>query len=534
MSLLHAFSTRLSSTRSFALSAFALLAPSVVLMAPSAGAQTVRLKSRFLVGGLNRPVLAITPPGDPGRVFIVEQSGVIKIFRNGAVLPTPFLDLDSIVGGGGGGQESGMLGMAFHPGYATNRRFYVSYTNNSGASVVREYKADPTNPDRAISSSFFIILPPVAHEPTHNAGHIEFGPNGKLYIALGDGTDNAAAQDLGTYLGKMLRVDVDNPPTYVAAGNPFIGSSRPHIWSYGWRNPWRFSFDKQTGDLYAADVGNAMSEEIDFQPAASVGGENYGWRCMEGNLCTGMTGCTCNAPVLRRPIHEYAHNLGCSIIGGYVYRGSQIPDFRGHYLFADFCSNKIWSFKYVSSQVTQFVERTSELDPPGADAIQQISSFGQDANGELFICSLQGKLYRVEADATVCPSPVKYCVRTPNSATAGAVIGWSGTGRLSANDLVLKAWSCPPNQVGFFLYGQGRAQAPYGNGILCVANGWYRTGNVITNAYGIVNLPFDALTAPGNIAPGSVWDFQFWFRDVAGGPPGFDLSDGLEVTFCAN
>ena len=501
-----------------------------LFLAGAAAPVQAGIKSTLVAGGFNRPVLAITPPDDVTRLFVVEQGGVIRLVRQGQLLPTPFLDINPIVGGGGAGDERGLLGLAFHPNYVANRRFYVSYTDNSGASVVREYKTSPTNPDVADSSTFTTIVGPVSRSAAyHNGGCLEFGLDRMLYLSLGDGTQSLSSQSQNTYLGKMLRIDVDNAPSFVPAGNPFAGGNFPLIWSTGWRNPWRFSFDRATGDLYAGDVGDGLWEEIDFQSAVSNGAENYGWPCMEGNHCTSSGGCTCNGPNLRRPIHEYHHSMGCSIVGGYVYRGAAIPALVGHYLYADFCTNKVWSFIYNGSQVSNLTDRTAELDPPGPEAIANIVSFGQDANGELYICTLSGSVYRIDS---TCPEPVNYCVTSPNSAGAGAVMRASGTSSLSNNDLTLRCVGCPRGVNGFFLYGSQRAHQALGNGFLCVGGQLRRLPVIQTNQTGAATWSFDAAGSPANITVGSKWDFQFYFRDVPGGGALFDLSDGLEVTFC--
>jgi hypothetical protein len=252
---------------------------------------------------------------------------------------------------------------------------------------------------------------------------MQFGPkDGYLYIGTGDGGSEGdpgnRSQDPGLLLGKMLRIDVDdgnpytNPPT-----NPFYGPGDPldEIWALGLRNPWRWSFDRLTGDMYIGDVGQDQREEIDFQSAASTGGENYGWRCMEGFRCTGLTGCTCNDPGLTLPIYEYTHSVGCAVMGGYVYRGNAVPDLQGTYFFADYCSNKIWSFRYDGTTVTDFMDRTAELAPGGGLSISSIVSFGEDAWGEMYICdSSGGELFKIVP-------------KTPIASWTNYGTGWPGT-----------------------------------------------------------------------------------------------------------
>jgi glucose/arabinose dehydrogenase len=380
----------------------ALRAPVLCLAALAFGANS--LEAQFgttrVVTGLSRPVYCTAPRGDLARLFILEQwNARILIFRNGALLPTPFLDINAITIGNS--SEAGLLGLAFHPSYDTNGYFYVHYNDNSGNTVIARYTRSTANPDVADPNSRFQIYTATQPFSNHNGGWIEFGRDGYLYIALGDGGSandpGGRAQSLTSPLGKMLRLDVDNPapglPYGIPPSNPFAGNTavRQEIWHYGLRNPWRCSFDRQTGDMYLGDVGQDAWEEIDFQPATSAGGINYGWRCMEALACTGLTGCTCNAATLTRPIHQYSHSVGFSITGGYVYRGCAIPSLNGLYFFADYGTARIWSFRYAGGTLTELTERTTQLRPPtGQGTIASISSFGEDGLGELYICDLNG------------------------------------------------------------------------------------------------------------------------------------------------
>jgi len=357
---------------------------------------------------LSSPVFVTHAPGDFQRLFLVEQTGRIKILKNEVVLPTPFLNLDPISSSGG---ERGLLGLAFHPDYARNGFFFVDYTDNNGDTVVARYRvsADPDIADPASATQMLWIDQPASN---HNGGWIAFGPDGYLYMATGDGggafdSDNNAQTISGNLLGKLLRIDVDGDDfpddaarNYaVPPDNPFVGVvGDDEVWAYGLRNPWRCAFDRLTGELYIADVGQDTWEEIDFQAAGAGAGRNYGWRCMEAFSCTGRTGCTCDDPSLTLPIHEYIHGgapFRCSITGGEVYRGCAIPDLHGTYFFADFCSDQIWSFQVVDGTVTEFMDRTAELAPGGGLGISDISSFGTDAAGELYICDLSGEVFKI-------------------------------------------------------------------------------------------------------------------------------------------
>jgi len=354
-----------------------------------------------VASGLSSPVFVTSPSGDMQRVFIVEQPGRIMILKNGEVLPAPFMDISERVSFGG---ERGLLGLAFHPDYDNNDYFYVNYTNNSGNTVVSRFGATG-DPDIADPNSEFILLTITQPFSNHNGGMIAFGPSdGYLYIGMGDGGSGGdpgnRAQNDGLLLGKMLRIDVDGGVPYgIPPDNPFIGPGNPldEIWAKGLRNPWRFSFDRSTHDLYIADVGQNIWEEVDFQPSTSPGGENYGWRLMEGNHCYNPSE-NCDPGGLTYPIYEYSHGgspFRCSVTGGYVYRGSAIPDLQGRYFFADYCSAQIWSFLYDGNNVTELIDRTAELAPGEGLSIDDISSFGEDAFGELYIVDIGGEVFKI-------------------------------------------------------------------------------------------------------------------------------------------
>jgi glucose/arabinose dehydrogenase len=369
------------------------------------------IKATLFVNGLSSPTDFAAPPGDSTRVFITEQSTArVRLVLNGVLQATPFLNIGSIVGSG---SERGLLGIAFHPNYASNRQFYVSYTDNSGRSVVRQYLRDAGNPNIADAGSAVTIVGPLTQPfSNHNGGGIEFGPDGMLYYGLGDGGSandpGNRSQNLTNILGKMLRLDVDGVSPYVPVDNPYIGAPLDptnviddRIWARGLRNPWRFSFDRATGDLYIGDVGQNAREEIDIQLASSTGAENYGWRCMEADLCTGLSGCTCFAASLTDPIFTVSLTAGnCSVTGGHVYRGSAIPGLQGRYFFGDYCSGRVWSIRYDSATGTAvgFTTHSGALAIPG---VENISSFGEDADGELYIVDQNGgEIWKIEHDCT--------------------------------------------------------------------------------------------------------------------------------------
>ena len=356
---------------------------------PPDGAEPVALEQ--VASGLSFPLYLTAPVGDP-RLFIVEKGGRIRIVKDGALLPTPFLDISGQVSGG---NEQGLLGLAFHPQYATNGRFVVHYTDPAGDTRVSGFRVSG-NPDVADPASEVSIL--TADQPfsNHNGGQVLFGPDGFLYVMLGDGgasgDPGSRAQSLADLLGSILRIDPLEAGGYVVpADNPFTqtAGARPEIWSYGLRNPWRVAFDPSNGDLYIADVGERQWEEVDVSSSADGAGKglNFGWNIMEGPDCFG--GSSCDQEGLQLPVLSYDHGEGCSITGGLVYRGAAIPALQGHYFYSDFCSGWVRSFRYESgSAVDQFQWPT--LAPGGG-----VPSFGEDAAGELYVMSADGAVYRI-------------------------------------------------------------------------------------------------------------------------------------------
>jgi glucose/arabinose dehydrogenase len=345
-----------------------------------------------VASGLSFPLYLTAPPGDLARLFVVEKTGAIRIVKDGALLPDPFLDLSTQVSSG---SEQGLLGMAFDPDYATTGRFVVHYTDLGGNTAVFRFTVS-ADPDRADPASGQVILTAAQPFENHNGGQVTFGPDGMLYLGLGDGGSGGdpgnRGQDLTDLLGSILRVDIRTADPYsVPPDNPFIAQpgARPEIWSYGLRNPWRFSFDRANGDLYIADVGQSQFEEIDVSPAAGGGGTgvNYGWSIMEGLHCFHDAGC--DQTGLSLPVLEYDHSDGCSVTGGYVYRGSAIPAIQGHYFYADLCRGWVRSFRYAGGVATE------QTDWPALASTGTIVSFGEDAAGELYILEAGGRVLKV-------------------------------------------------------------------------------------------------------------------------------------------
>ncbi|MCB0077346.1 MAG: PQQ-dependent sugar dehydrogenase [Anaerolineales bacterium] len=364
--------------------------------APDAQAQGVSwptVELELVTSDISAPTYVTAPADGSGRLFIVQQNGLIRIFQNGAMLNTPFLNVSTLISTG---SERGLLSMAFAPDYAENGRFYINYTNSAGDTVVARYlvSADPNVADPASAQ---IILTVDQDFSNHNGGQLQFGPDGYLYIGMGDGGSggdpNNRAQDPQQLLGKMLRINVEagNPATYtIPASNPFVGSSNTldEIWALGVRNPWRFSFDRATGDLYIADVGQNIWEEVNVQPANSGGGENWGWRCYEATHAFNLTGCQ-GPSAYDFPVLEYNHSGGrCSVTGGYVAREGAPTSMHGFYFFADFCSGEIWAAREVAGTWQQELMLDTALN---------ITTFGEDEAGDLYVAG-SGQLFRLSAE----------------------------------------------------------------------------------------------------------------------------------------
>ena len=373
---------------------FASSGPAAAVLAAPGDAH-IRLGLR--ASGLTKPVYVTSARDGTGRMFIVEQTGRIKILKNGHILAPPFLSLAGKVSGGG---EQGLLGLAFHPSFKMNRKLYVDYTNLSGNTVIAEYKVSATNPNVVNPSSKRVILKISQPYDNHNGGMLAFGPDGYLYVGMGDGGGTGdpgnRAQNTATLLGKMLRIDVNGTTAAhnyrIPSSNPYVGvAGADEIWQIGLRNPWRWSFDRATGDLWIGDVGQNGYEEVDHAVRTGSGagrGVNWGWKLMEGTHCySPSSGCNTTGKTL--PLLDYDHSGGqCAVTGGYVYRGTAIPALVGGYVFGDFCTGEIW---VVPANATSPADKVLLLDTN-----LSISSFGENASNELLVTDLGGRVYRVE------------------------------------------------------------------------------------------------------------------------------------------
>ena len=350
--------------------------------------QRVRLELRPVAFGFDQPLGAVSAFDGSGRLFVVEQTGAIRIVRGGEVAPDPFLDISALISAGG---ERGLLGLAFHPRFESNRRLYINYTDTLGDTVVAELRASASDPDRADPTTMRVLLRIDQPFPNHNGGHVAFGPDGYLYIASGDGGSAGDplgnGQDTSSLLGKLLRIDVDaaggGRPYGIPEDNPFAdGGGAPEVWAYGLRNPWRFSFDEPAGKLWVADVGQDAVEEVNRAPAKR-GGLNYGWNVMEGERCFEPPE-GCEQAGLELPVTSYTHAEGCSVTGGYVYRGERFPALYGGYFFADYCSGYLWGLAAGARRGTPAVRLL--------ESGRAIASFGVDERGELYVVDHGGEL----------------------------------------------------------------------------------------------------------------------------------------------
>lgn len=391
------------------------LGTALVWASASDKVQAQAIDTQLVIGGLAAPLFVTGAPGED-RLFVLEQNTArIQIISGGAVVST-FLDINPLASSGG---ERGLLGLAFHPDYVNNGYFYVNYTNNAGATVIARYKRLTANTaDPASAVILLTIAQPFAN---HNGGCLRFGPDGYLYIGMGDGGSandpNCNAQNNNSLLGKILRIDVDTvditgtygiPPT-----NPFVGVAgvRPEIFQTGQRNPWRFSFDRKTGEMWTGDVGQNAIEEINLTPNG-VGGQDMGWRIFEGNNCLGQGACPVTVPGCAVPagytfpIFTYTHaSSNCSITGGHRYRGSAIPAIDGFYFFGDYCTGRTWTIEWNGVAAINFTNQTPNLAPVGF-TLNNIASYGEDNNGELYIVDpTGGEIFKIVPTGAPAPAP---------------------------------------------------------------------------------------------------------------------------------
>jgi len=473
-----------------------------VALAGTAVAQAPTIRTLPFVSGLARPNTLTAPPQDVHRVFICEQhTGNVRLVKDGVLQATPFINVGAV----STGNEQGLLGLAFHPDYETNGFFYVNLTNAGGTTIIRRYTRNAGNPDLGDPATALQIMQIAQPFSNHNGGCIQFGPDGYLYIGMGDGGSGNDpgnnAQTITSLLGKMLRIDVNSddfpadatrfyaiPPT-----NPFAGATpgADEVWHLGLRNPWRWSFDRFNGNMFIGDVGQDAWEELSFAPAGQ-GFMNFGWRCMEGNNCTVNGGCTCDltGATLTLAFHHYAQNSpptsgSCTVIGGFVYRGNDIPALQGTYFFTDYCLGRLWTTTYAGfGSPGPIVDRTVQLDPPGAPTISFVTSFGEDARGELYIVEQDGQVWRIVGEGNGFPfcasdgTLVDHTTPCPCGNTGGTGRGCANsieplgalitaTGTTGSNNVVLTAAGMPLTAFSLFIQHNALADAVFHDGVIC-------------------------------------------------------------------
>lgn len=500
--------------------------------------------------GLVDPIGMASVPGDP-RLFLVEIGGQVRILEDGGLAPAPFLDvsahIDMTI-------ATGLRAIAFHPDYGATGHVYLWYDAPSATGaivdiVLARMTRSLGNPDQVDPGSLVELLREPQANRGHACGNLHFGPDGMLYALLGDGGNPqdpmCNSQDPASLMGNLLRLDVDSAFPYAIPGdNPFVmdPAVRDEVWHVGFRHPWKWSFDAGTGDLWIADVGQATREEIDFVAAGDPGGRNFGWKVMEGTTCFNTTNCPaglppCGDPAYTLPLYEYDHSVGCSITGGFVYRGNDIPDLRGTYLYADFCSGRFWALREVGGAAAPPIERTAEFTPGGGRAMTAPVTFGEDGRGELYVIDYDGKeLFKIVRQDTV----IRYCEGAVNSTGVGGRAAALGSTSLGANDLLLLAGGLPSQTFGLFFYGPDITRTPTGDGFICVdggATGIFRLGAAQASPAGLLQSAFDvgvppASMGPGQVFPGSTWAFQCAYRDAsAPGTASFNFTDALSVQF---
>lgn len=504
----------------------------------------MRLEQILPPGSLQAPVEIVSRASDDA-LYIVQLNGRVRVLRHGVLDPVPYVDIAPRVEVT---WQTGLRALAFHPAYASNGYAYLWYDavgqGHPYDLVLARVTRSSSDPLRADPGSLVELMRIQQIEHGHGGGHLEFGPDGMLYGAIGDGgvQDDPAcnAQNDGVLLGTMFRIDVDGAfPYAIPNDNPFIGvpGVRPEILHTGLRHPWKWSFDRHAHDIWIADVGQWQREEINVVGPAERG-RDFGWSIMEGNLCHGAAGCpptqpTCFHPAYSPPIFEYPHADGCSIIGGYVYRGNAIPDMYGAYIYADYCQGRVWAIRRSGTQVTWSYELTNAIEPGGGIRLLSPSTFGEDSEGELWVADLwEGELFKLVRRTGLS----RYCDALPNSSGNPAALDWTGSVSVSAGDLSFAAHSAPGNTFGVLFYGSGRTAVPQGAGLRCVDGSLFRVVIAAGNSTGDLHFPLNFTTAPlgigaGRVTAGSTWNFQAWYRDNGPAGANSNLTDALSVLF---
>lgn len=534
----------------FKAEAFTPFRPMLATLLLCAAPQNALALERILPpsAGLTRPTDLQTRPGD-GALVVAEQGGLIRIVEGGAIRSAPMLDLSNVVTTVG---DVGLRCLAFHPNYLVNGQVFVWYDVDDGSGVAVEgvlerYERDANDPNRLDPSTAFEILRVPQDGLSHGGGSIHFDASGMLNLGIGDGKPGndefCRGQDPSDLQGSMIRIDVDGGTPYaIPADNPYVSIPwiRSEIIHIGLRHPWKWSFDPVTGDTWIADVGAQSREEIDFVPAG-VYGLNFGWNVMEGTTCYTDGNCPtpngpCGDPVYTDPVFEYDHTLGCSVTGGAVYRGTALPGMVGRYVFADFCTNRIWSTGPDGQGGFNTIEHAVTLYPAGTNLVLT-TAIGTDADGEILVSDyIDGSIYRIAPVENVQP----LCDGAVNGVGKHAVLTAIGTTSLSANALSFRVIDAPPQSLSLLFYGPEAVSVPAGNGTRCVGGGGlsiFRLDYRVSSPAGQIDHPvdftsFDLSSGPGALQAGTTWYFQNWHRDVLlQGGAGTNYSSAVAVRF---
>ncbi|MFT7676443.1 MAG: glucose/arabinose dehydrogenase [Planctomycetota bacterium] len=518
--------------------------PTLFLLASSAAAQ-ISVTGAPVANVPQRPVTLAAEPGNPSRLYAPNKLGRIYLIENGVLNGSPFMDLSAQVNETG---EGGMLGMALHPDYANNGKFYLSYCTGMGLgdSIISEFTTSTLNPNEGDPASEQIIFGPIAQTTDgHKGGDLHFGPDGMLYFSMGDGwagglNVDRRAQDITDPRGSILRFDVDIPFPHVPADNPFVGvaGADERIWVLGLRNPWRFGVDSLNGDLLIGDVGQSTWEELNWVPGSAMGPPltqlNFGWPCKEGSACYGgaPAGCNCGTPAFRDPVVEYAHASGCAITGGTTYRGSAIPALYGYHVYSDFCTGTIWAKEIVGGVVVNAVDLSPQFNP-----MTGIVAITADADGELYIIQhYSGQITKIVPDC----GGTNYCSSNPNSTGATGKIAMQGSSSVAANGFVVTGYDLPPAQFAYIIASKSQGFFPNvgsSQGNLCIQGdiGRFKSQVGAIDAQGIYSRNLDLTSFPTNpavaVAAGDTWNFQVWHRDAIPMITS-NFTEGLSVVFC--
>ena len=494
--------------------------------------------------GLDDPV-GLATTGQDDRLFIVELPGRVRVLEGTSLRATPYLDVTGVVHHD---WDLGLRDFAFHPDYTTNGFGYLWYDQMAPSGdidlVLDRVRVNASDPQRADPSTRVNILRMRQQADGHGGGKIDFGSDGYLYIGTGDGgvsgDPHCNAQNRDNLMGTILRIDVDAGFPYgIPATNPDPTgqSGRPEILHYGLRHPWKWSFDEATGDMWIGDVGQWNHEEVNVAPQGIVG-LNYGWNIMEGPDCYSGSSCAfttppCGDPTLTLPVHTYTHAQGCSITGGLVYRGSEVPELYGTYLFADYCSSRFWSLRVDGPQVEPLVQREVLTSPSWAPLINPVA-IEADRHGEVYAVDLfHDEIFRMVRS---CGAEV-VCHGEINSTGSRARLEQEGTTSVAQNDLEFEIENAPAGMLSILLYGPETGQSTLGAGTLCISPGGaglFRAAQQVIEADGSAEYPLDLTVhpmsvGPGQLQPGSRWVFQAWYRDQGATS---NLSDALSLVFC--